>query len=476
MKSNSLVFKLVATFTIILAISYIIIATVLSIWVQKSYIDDRRVRLENSSNFIENNVNRYRSNQIDQASLNTSMDYLGTTVSSSKIILIDERNLVYYTSSPEHSDLRGKPFFSSTTINLDSITDLTKGKILELSGQLSEGGESYFTYINPEMSDTGSYLGSSIILTPEKTIKNKITNIYVIIWVSSLLALIASAFVIYYFAQRILIKPLLELNKVADKMSRGDFSKRAIISSNDELGQLANSYNLMAESMEDVDNNRRDFISNISHELRSPITSIRGFISGILDGVIPKDKENYYLNVVYDEIQRLARLVNDLLDLSAMESGNFSIKVSEVELNEIIKASIIKFERKINDKKLSLDVSLDSEHLYVAGDKDRLIQVVTNLLDNAVKHSEVGSNIEINTRIKGKKVYVSIYNDGQPISEEDKKNIWARFYKADKSRTNKVSTGLGLPIVRNILTQLGEDVWVENRDNGVVFTFTLSKT
>lgn len=476
MKSNSLVYKLVATYTIILAISYIIIATVLSIWVQKSYINDRRVRLENSSNFIESNVNRYRLNQIDQDSLFSSMDYLGESVNNSRIILIDERNLVYFVSDPAHKDLVGTPFFNSMTISPKQIDELMKGKVMEISGSIADNGENYFTYIHPILEKDKNYAGSAVLLTPEVTIKENITNIYIIIWLSSLLALIASAFVIYYFAQRILIRPLLELNTAADKMSKGDFTQRATIASNDEIGQLANSYNIMASSMEDIDNNRREFISNISHELRSPITSIRGFISGILDGVIPKDKEGYYLSLVYEEIQRLARLVNDLLDLSSMESGNFSIKLTEVELNDIIKVSIIKFERKISEKNLSLDVSLESEHLYVAGDRDRLIQVVTNLLDNAVKYSEEGSKIEISTKVKGKKVYVSIYNDGKPISEADKKNIWTRFYKADKSRTNKVSTGLGLPIVRNILTQLGEDVWVENRENGVVFIFTLSKT
>lgn len=475
MKSNSLVFKLVATFTIILAISYIVIATVLSIWVQKSYIDDRRGRLLDSSNFIENNVARYRSNQIDQASLFSSMDYLGKIVSNSQVILIDERNLVYFTSDQSLSDLMGKPLFKNTLIDLKSIENLRSGKIVELSGSISNSGTEYFTFIKPTLVE-GDYVGSIVVLTPEATLKERIKNVFLIIWISSLIALIASTIVIYYFAQRILIKPLLELNTVANKMSRGDFTQRAVSSSDDEIGELAFSFNLMAESMDNTDKNRKEFISNISHELRSPITSIRGFISGILDGVIPKDKENYYLNVVYQEIQRLARLVNDLLDLSAMESGHFSIKMTEVDLNEIIRVSLVKFEQKISQKNLSIDVSLDSEHLYVAGDKDRLIQVVTNLLDNAIKHSNEGSNIELSTKVKGRKVYVSIYNDGLPISEEDKANIWQRFYKADKSRTNKVSTGLGLPIVRNILTQFGEDVWVENRETGVVFTFTLSKT
>jgi len=231
----------------------------------------------------------------------------------------------------------------------------------------------------------------------------------------------------------------------------------------------------MAESLEKIEENRRQFISNVSHEIRSPLTSIKGFISGILDGVIPKEKEQYYLSLAYDETQRLTRLVNDLLDLSAIEAGQLKLRIEEVNINEIIRLTVIKFEQKIKEKKLKADVCLQDDDLYVVGDKDRLIQVVTNLIDNAIKYSDEGENIEVKTKVKGSKVYVSVYNSGANISEEDMKHIWSRFYKADKARSSKVSTGLGLSIVRSILTQLGEDIWVENKQQGVMFTFTLKK-
>ncbi len=188
------------------------------------------------------------------------------------------------------------------------------------------------------------------------------------------------------------------------------------------------------------------------------------------------DKEKYYLKIVYDEIQRLTRLVNDLLDLSAMESGKFSFKLTELDINEIVKVCITRFETKIDDKGLKVNVTLEGDHLYAAGDRDRLIQVMTNLIDNSIKHCPDNGNIRVQTRSKGKKVLVSVYNDGNSIPDHDIKNIWDRFYKGDKSRTNKVSTGLGLPIVRNIITQFGEDIWVENKQQGVQFTFTLSMT
>ena len=470
MKSKSIVFKLVATFVVILAISYMIIATSWSVWVQRGYISDRRTQLKDSAEFIEFNVDRYRANEIKKTNLTTTLQYLGKGLNDSEILVLDERNMVFLVSQEELSDWIFKEFPSD---NLEKLSDGNVREISRLAGP--DGATEYFVYVSPMMKD-GVYRGSVVVMTPEAAVRDQVSGVFLIIWVSSLLALIASIFMIYYFAQQILIKPLYELNGVADKMSKGDFSQRALVTSDDEIGNLANSFNHMAESIEHTDQNRQDFISNISHELRSPITSIRGFIAGILDGVIPKDKENYYLNVVYQEINRLTRLINDLLDLSAMESGRFSMDITEVDLNEIIRLSIVKFETKINEKKLKVDISLDAEQQLVAGDRDRLIQVVTNLLDNAVKHSPPEGHVEVSTRVKGKKVTVAIYNDGTPISEADSKNIWSRFYKADRSRTQKESTGLGLPIVRNILTQLGENVWVENRETGVVFQFTLSKT
>ena len=470
MKSKSIVFKLVATFFVILAISYMIIATILSVWVQQGYISERRTRLEESAELIKYNVERFKASEIKKPILTTTLQYLGRGLNDSEVLVLDERNMVFLVSREELSDWIFKVFPQE---NLERLASGGAQEISRLAGP--DGTKEYFVYVSPILKD-GIYHGAAVIMTPEEVLRKQISGVFFIIWISSFLALIASIFMIYYFAQQILIRPLYELNSVADKMSKGDFTQRALVSSEDEIGNLANSFNLMAESIENTDHNRRDFISNISHELRSPITSIRGFVAGILDGIIPKDKENYYLNVVYEEINRLTRLINDLLDLSAMESGRFSMNVTEVDLNEVIRASIVKFETKINDKKLRVDISLDSEHQYVAADRDRLIQVVTNLLDNAVKHSPAEGHVEVSTKVKGKKVTVAIYNDGMPISDADLKNIWSRFYKADRSRTQKESTGLGLPIVRNILSQLGENVWVENRETGVVFQFTLSKT
>ena len=204
---------------------------------------------------------------------------------------------------------------------------------------------------------------------------------------------------------------------------------------------------------------------------------LKGIIGGILDGVIPRDRENYYLKIVYDEIDRLARLVNDLLDISAMESGKFNLAITEFDINQVISLCILNLEHKIKEKGLNVKATFHDKRAYVLGDRDRIIQVVTNIIENAIKYSNDDGEIKIDAYSKGEKIYVDIFNSGKCIDEKELNKIWDRFYKSDKSRTNKLSTGLGLPIVRSILSQHNEDIWVKNIEGkGVSFIFTLKKS
>jgi signal transduction histidine kinase len=230
----------------------------------------------------------------------------------------------------------------------------------------------------------------------------------------------------------------------------------------------------MADALQNLENLRRDFIANISHELRSPITSIRGFIEGIIDGTIPEDKHKYYLQIALNESKRLTRLISDVLDLSRLESGEFSLKIGNFDINELIRVNIIRFENEIEAKKLNVDVTLSGSELNVVGDRDRVGQVISNLIDNAIKFTPENGEIIVKTNIDGKKVTVEVSDTGIGIPEDELKLIWDRFHMVDKSRTTKKGTGLGLSIARQIINQHGEKIWVESsEERGTTFTFTL---
>jgi len=471
MKKNSLVSKLLITFTAIIAFTFIIIATVLSMWFEDYYYEDTHRILKGQSELVKNAFVDWYNNKSAAAlgELQNIINFVANTTNSDIIVTGRNRGILAVSNGSLQT---GGYLGIGNDINV-----LMEGNSIVKETVYDESfGRKSYVYMTPIFREK-LFSGVILMSIPTEDIMTPIKKVYTIIWITAILALTASSIVIYYFAQKILITPLSKINVAARKLSKGEVDKRVYVETNDEIGELAESFNTMADSLAEVEKNRRDFISNVSHELRTPITSIKGFVAGIMDGVIPKDKEGYYMKIVYDEITRLSRLVNELLDLSAMEAGKLVLKFSEFDINEIIRICIINLEPKIKHKKLEVDVVLEGDHLYVNGDRDRLIQVVTNLADNAVKYSNEGGYIRVTSKSRGSKAYISIYNDGPAISEEDMKNIWDRFYKADKSRTNKVSTGLGLSIVRNILTQHGEEIWAENKtpEKGVTFTFTLKK-
>lgn len=469
MRKKGLFSKMVATYILIISMSFIIIAAFLSFWFEGYFFEQRKSQLLTEAQIVSNAAVQYLHGNTSLDKTNDILEYV-SNYANIDIILFDRYGYAYAVSNKEYKELIGQQLLS------EDLGDLREGKLIEKNNILANVfKEPVHTYEVPVFY-RGVFQGAVVINTSINEIKDLLKRVYEIIWISAIIAIISSSFIIYSFSEKILIKPLAKINDAADKIAKGEVSRRVNIQTNDEIGELARSFNSMADSLEEVEKNRRDFISNVSHELRSPITSIKGFIGGVLDGIIPKEKEKYYLSIAYDEIQRLTRLINDLLDLSAIEAGKFSLNIKPQDINEIIKLSIIKFETAIKSKKINVDVWLEDEEVYVLADKDKIIQVMTNLIDNAIKYVEPGGNIEIGARIKGQKVLVWVFDDGPNISKEDEKHIWDRFYKGDKSRTSKVSTGLGLSIVRRIINQHNEDIWLENKENkGVKFIFTLKK-
>ncbi|WP_010235233.1 sensor histidine kinase [Clostridium arbusti] len=463
--------QMIAAYTIIIAISFIIVSGLLSVWFESYYFQQREDELYRAATLIKPVAVNYMQGGMSYDFLNDTLEHLEQYFNAN-ILLVNKYGYVYALS-----DMKNNGKLLDKQILNEDIEQLRKGNIIARKDIYGGSFKTpVHTYIVPIIYNGSGFEGAIMMNTSLSEIKKPLIKVYYIIWALATFAIVIACIVIYHLSQKIIVKPLEKINYVARKIANGDIEKRVEIKSEDEIGELAKSFNYMADSIAKIEKNRREFISNVSHEIRSPITSIKGFIGGILDGVIPEKKERYYLSLAYDETQRLTRLVNDLLDLSAIESGQLPLNITKININEIIRRTVIKFETKINEKKLKVDVCFNKDELYGMGDIDRIMQVVTNLIDNAIKYAINEGKVSIGTKIKGDKILVSIYNESKLLSEDDLKHIWDRFYKNDKSRTSKVSTGLGLPIVQSILTQHGEDIWVKNsKDSGVEFTFTLKK-
>ncbi len=282
--------------------------------------------------------------------------------------------------------------------------------------------------------------------------------------------------VVYSMSARI-TRPLKALNNASKAIANGHFDRRVALSEVNEIGELGDSFNKMAESIEHLEDMRSSFVANVSHDLRTPMTTISGFVGGILDGTIPPEKQNWYLSIVLDETKRLSRLVTDLLDLSKIEKGNFTLEIRELDINELLRLAIIKAEKRITEKDIHLTVNFQADNLRVMADKDNIQRVLTNLIDNAIKFTDDGGFMDISTGITDKnKAFVSIQNSGMGIDQEDLIHVFDRFYKSDKSRSlDKNGTGLGLYIVKNIIRAHGETIWAESEPGSYTrFTFTLA--
>lgn len=261
-------------------------------------------------------------------------------------------------------------------------------------------------------------------------------------------------------------RPLRTMCDATKSFAMGDFSVRVPVFSDDEVGELAKAFNQMAETLANSESMNRNFIANVSHELKTPMTTISGFIDGIIDGTIPPEKEQYYLGIVSTEVKRLSRLVKTMLDLSRIDSGKMVLRRARFDISNTIFVALLSFESKIDEKKIEIRGLEDSQPIFVDGDPDMIHQVLYNLLENAVKFTNVNGYIEIHAVEEPERVTVSIRNSGPGISPDDVKMIFDRFYKTDKSRSqDKNGMGLGLYIVKTMVQLHGGEIHVESVEN-----------
>lgn len=271
-------------------------------------------------------------------------------------------------------------------------------------------------------------------------------------------AIVAIGIYTYY-----MVKPLRKIAFAAHKFGQGDFSTRVEVKSKDEIGQLADEFNNMAESLSSSENIRRSFIANVSHELKTPMTTIAGFIDGILDGTIPPEKQNYYLKIVSDETRRLSRLVRSMLDLSKIDSGELKLNYQHFDLVSTTISALVTFEAEIDRKNIEIRGLEDIESVYIDGDTDLLHQVVYNLIENAVKFVNDGGYIQFIINDLPDKTEFSIINSGHGIDKNDLALVFDKFYKTDKSRSiDKKGMGLGLYLVKTIIGLHGGKITVSS--------------
>ena len=336
--------------------------------------------------------------------------------------------------------------------------------------------ENRYVYAIPFRAADGTALGMIIVSQSEaasKAVLHKMTDLYILL---SCLVIIVAVGLIGLFVHR-QSKPLRKMAKIARDFGHGDLDARVEIRDHYtmEVEELALAFNNMASSLQKSEYQRQEFVAKVSHELKTPMTTIGGYIDGILDGTIPPEKSRHYMRVVSDETKRLSRLVRSMLDISQLGSEPIPAeKKTRFDLEETLGQVLITFEQKITAKKLDVQVEMPEHPVFIMANQDYVTQVVYNLLDNAVKFCSEEGELGIRIREGGGKAYVSISNDGRTIPPEELPLVFDRFHKIDKSRSeNRDGWGLGLYIVKTIVCSHGENISVSSRNGKTEFTFTM---
>lgn len=329
---------------------------------------------------------------------------------------------------------------------------------------------------NDVLTGKRTFLGASVALRAMPVVRHVQRSIITIILIAQIIAWMV-AFVISMGLTRQIVKPVKKMSSAAKSIAAGNFNERIPITSHDEIGQLAESFNSMTQSLSELEKMRSTFISDVSHELRTPMTIISGFVDGIIDGTIPREQQGKYLDIVAGETRRLSRLVSDLLEASRLEQGKIKINKTNVDMNRLSTETMITYEQRLTEKNIEVDLNLDGEECIALADKDSIKRVLINLIDNAIKFTPDRGSISVTTKRQDKKIYVSIQNSGEGIAEEDLRHIWERFYKSDKSRgIDKKGVGLGLHIVKTIISQHQGEIFAESEEGSFTrFTFVLEE-
>ena len=433
----------------------------------------------------------------------TSKDSLRKNAEQAAAITISGMENYNYQKVPVSTVQNGYRIISSTTetqiflVNLEGNTlicsegencnhrtysiseDIMKTAI---SGEYNESGtlngiydNSHYTVGIPIVYE-GTTLAVLFASTEATDVWYFIMDLMDIIFFCALIATAVSSVAIYFVTAR-MTKPLREMAAAAKSFSTGDFTVRVPAEGEDEIAQLARSFNHMADSMADLESVRRSFIANVSHELKTPMMTIGGFIDGILDGTVPQEKHKQYLEIVSEEVKRLSRLVKSMLSIARIEAGDMKLNPTDFDINELVCRTVFAFEQKIEEKKLEI-LGLESDEVFVNADNDLIHQVVYNLIDNAVKFANEGGCISFSYSVKDGSVFVSVKNTGNGIAQQELPRLFDRFYKTDKSRSlDKTGVGLGLYIVQTIVNQHKGDLLVKSVEGEYTeFSFSLPAT
>ncbi|MEH2957753.1 HAMP domain-containing sensor histidine kinase [Candidatus Merdisoma sp. JLR.KK006] len=468
---HSLYLKFILTYVVFGFLSFFVIATFSSQMTLNHLTAQRAENLYKEANYISTNfVRSYYSQSQDADSLRSihsqfqALDiYLGASIwllNSDGTILVDSD--VSFTENP------------SPVISAFDPTDM--GNRYYIVGNFYDTFDEEVLSVAAPITYNFRTRGYVLIHTPLSSIEGERDQLLNITYLTVLLVFLLSLLVLAVFTFTV-YRPLMKITEAARQYAQGNFKYALEIYEEDEIGQLADTLNYMSHELGEMDEYQKKFVANISHDFRSPLTSIKGYVEAMLDGTIPPEMQEKYLNIVLMETERLNKLTTGLLALNSFDTKRNRLDITSFDINGVIKNTVSSFEGQCRDRRITIELLFDAKQQYVSADMGKIQQVMYNLLDNAIKFSPNDSVITIETTLRHEKVFISVKDEGIGIPKDSMKKIWERFYKTDASRgRDKRGTGLGLSIVKEIVASHGEHInAISTEGVGTEFIFTLPR-
>lgn len=465
---KSLYGKLVALTAIIMLIGFILLTVGLNYGLKGYFTTKKTDELVSlGADFQTVFDESYAEGNLDSTALNREVINLERYIGAN-VWIVNQSGQVFVSPGIKDTSLIEKQ------LNQDDVNQVFQGNVVRRQG-----------YIKPIFDEAVLTVGypirhnDSVVLALFMNVSipeiNKVSADVINIGIAAVLVTTILASGLMFFMIRAVTHEITDLNKAVRTIMDGNLEYQIETKRKDELGELVGSFNEMARELQRTDEIRRNFVSDLSHDLRSPLTSMIGYAQGLQDGTVPEERRGRTLHIIEEESRRLLKLTNDILDLSIIQSGQMILNRSDFDMHQLILQAVDTFEERIDRKRINLIFDLEKLSPLVHGDPHQISRVVTNLVDNAVKFTEEGGSIQIKTEQKGNKLLVGVRNTGTPIPEEQLHRIWTRFAKLDASRgLEKQSSGLGLAIVREILKAHGEKIDVYSNDYiGTLFIFSL---
>lgn len=480
--------KYLAAFVIIIFVSFVILSFIITSMVRNYAFSDTEERLNKECSIVvdlikEDGVNKI---EFEVEEIAIAIEPMVNLHSDYDVMVTDKNGKIILSTAHSKSDDDKKAMVNiNEGIGYIPISrfDKQKDEYGEISyvynGAISDSlHHQYMVFAKPVYADRSEEVEAYVISLASTDKENEFVSITRRVVINSSIWVMMAAVIAAYFITERIVRPLRAMTSASKRFAKGDFAVRVPVSKRqDEVAELGRAFNNMADSLESLEKMRNSFLANISHDLRTPMTTIAGFIDGINSGAIPPEKHEYYLGIISAEVHRLSRLVSQLLDVSRLESGERKFNFTDFDIAEVARIILISFEQKIEDKRLDVEFDAEYDGMYAKADKDAIYQVLYNLCHNAIKFAKKEGKFRIRiTRITDTKLKVAVYDQGQIISDEDARMIFDRFYKTDKSRgLDKSGVGLGLYISKTIIDAHGETIGVEPTVDGCEFWFTLTE-